>query len=137
MAKKIPTAAALKQLDALRADYENGLWAGLFAADYVPADGDTAATYAAIEASFPGYSRKPITNWTDPATVAGRAQMQADLMQWTCEATSGDDEVFGIFVLDGTGALRWAERDPGAPVRMSVENDTYFVVPVDTYKSEF
>lgn len=105
----------------------------LFVNDHVPADADLNAAYT--EASFPGYASQALA-WAAPTNPAGVAQMTAPAKTWTATGAS-PQQVYGYMVRTQTGFLLWAERDPNAPINMTVAGNSYTVVPVFTLHSEF
>lgn len=125
------------QLRALAAFLEGAtFYAKLFRNDRIPKQTDTAAQYQ--EADFSGYQgQQPITAWTDPVMVDGRAYSRADSLTWQHSGGPEDNLIFGYFVVDEDGALLWAERNPAGPRIVSAGNPDYVVTPVVTETSEF
>lgn len=109
MALKVPTvgeAALLKDLLGITAP--GPLTIKLYVDDKTPGDGDTAAGFT--EMSTHGYSAKTITpgDWT-VADDAGVAVATAVEQVWSFTAAA-PVTVFGYYVVDAAGVLRWAER---------------------------
>lgn len=103
---------------------------GLFAQPHTPSQFDDYATYAVIEASFPGYQRYALANWL-PALVVPElpAVTRADLVVWTRTGAGPAQSVYGYFVLLPTGTFFWSEVDPHGPVPVNNSGDTYTVSP--------
>jgi len=136
MALKVPDLGERKLVNLLRLNWGT-LQAGLFIADHVPANGDTLATYVAIEASFPGYARVDVLNWTVAADDgAGRARTAADLITFTRTVSGVPQFVWGYFIVDPDGVQLWAERHPAPPVRMEMAGDVFRISPAFTLRSE-
>lgn len=65
------------------------------------------------EMSTQGYASKTLTmaTWAAAAQVASKASISYGSEQsWTFNGTGGDTTVYGYYVIDGAGVLRWAER---------------------------
>jgi hypothetical protein len=136
MALKVPNIGELTLLDLLTANWGT-LDCGLFKSMHTPADGDTLATYTAIEADFPGYARQQIQNWLAASTDGtGRALSVADVVTFTRGAGGAPQNIYGYFVVDAAGNLLWAELDPNAPVAINNPGNTYSILPTLTLKTE-
>jgi hypothetical protein len=83
------------------------------------------------EATFPGYSRQTI-DFSPAATITAHvAKLTPVAVVFTRAAGAGGDNVYGYGVLDSTGTvLLWAQKDPGAPIDMSIVGATYTVTAV-------
>lgn len=133
MALKVPTvgeAALLK--DMLGVTAPGALTIKLYVNDKAPADGDTAADFT--EMSTHGYASKSIAT-TDWAVTdnAGAAEATATAQVWTFTAAPAVT-VFGYFVVDAAGVLRWAERF-STSFLVEFANDTATVTPKFTLAS--
>jgi hypothetical protein len=135
MSLKIVDVGLPKMLDKLLTAYGNTLQLCLFTNNYTPAAGDTLANYT--EATFPGYARQAVSNWIPSTVAASVATSNADQKQFQRNATGTGQAVYGYFVLDGAGALLFAERDPAAPITLTNQGDTYLITPKFTYQSLF
>lgn len=104
----------------------------LFSTGHVPAAGDTAATYVAIEATFTGYVAKALAaaSFGAPSIVGGVASSTYTSAQtWT--NTGVAQTIYGYFITDATtGALMWSEQF-GASRTLNT-NDTLSITPVIT-----
>ena len=113
----VPDVGLTNLLDLLTAAWGDTLEVGLFNTAHAPDPSDVPGTYTAIEATFPGYARQTLENWTPALLIAsGFAQTEADVVTWTRGAGAGTEDIFGYFVLDASGNLLWAESPPWAPV---------------------
>lgn len=83
-----------------------------------------------VPATFSGYAGlQALTGWTAPALLNDQAVSNADPATWTRGAGSVNNWIFGYYVVDAAGVLRWAERDPNGPVAIVVAGNTYRVTP--------
>lgn len=93
---------------------------GLYQGTRVPLPTDIASVYLAIEATFGGYDRIPLT-WS--AAVLNSANVAITSSQgcvWKCTASVNlPQTIGGVFALDSSGALAWAEQLPGGPVTIA------------------
>jgi len=91
-----------------------------------------------VECDFDGYSRINLTGWP-AATLDGNNKASTELAfkTFTMTGITTPNDVYGIFVLDGLGNLLYAERNPGGPVTMNTNGQTYSYKPVFTDRSEF
>lgn len=81
-------------------------------------------------ANFSGYAGlKPVTAWAAPTLVRGQYQSQAAPLTWTRGAGVNNNWIFGYYVVDAGGVLRWAERDPNGPVAIVNVGNAYTVTP--------
>jgi hypothetical protein len=83
------------------------------------------------EATFPGYAAASI-DFTD-ATISGPVLNVYTLsppgITFTRAAGAGGEDVYGYYVTDHLNAqLLWAQRDPAAPVDLSVVGASYTIV---------
>lgn len=135
MALKVPTDAALLLLADLITAFGAVYEIHLFQNNHTPADGDTTGAYT--DATYTGYGPATIATWTGPTTVSGRATTYGPATVFVVGAVGVGNSIYGYYILDGGGALRWAERDAAAPIDMTTTGRTYTVTPVLTLKSEF
>jgi hypothetical protein len=82
----------------------------LYANNHVPVETDTAASYTEVIGG--GYIAKTLTGseWTitpNNPTIATYSAVQDFLFTG---ATGGSGQIYGLFVVDGDGLLRWSER---------------------------
>jgi len=119
---------------------------GLYSSPITPSESDTAATYAAAEASFGGYARKPLTRsvsastWNppelqppsgspawSPRSQVARSKYGTAPQSWSVGATGG--QVHGYFIVGATsGKLILAEQF--ASPRTLQPGDTLSISPV-------
>lgn len=139
MALKVPTASALTLLAQSQA-----LWNGagplkirLYKNNYTPVNGTVIGDLT--QADFNGYTAGGTTlaNWTTPTTVSSRAQTQADPVTWTKGVGGTGNSIYGYYVVDGSGNLLWAERDPAAPIDLNTDGKQYLVLARFTEVTEF
>lgn len=111
---------------------------GLFKNDVSPTSLTVLADLTA--ANFGGYAGlQNITSWSAGTIVytAPRAVAEHPAVTWTASGTT-TNTIYGYYVVDGGGALAWAERRDGVGVVVgSVSGQTYVVVPVRSRRSEF
>lgn len=139
MSIKVSKAEIQKQLDALAAgtaiDF-NGYKIGLFKNNWTPGETDTIS--AVTPADFPGYSGLvTLTGWAASTWSSPRATITRANVTWTHSASAGSNDIYGYYVVDASGALAWAERNPDGPVTVSANGQTYTVSPLYTRRSEF
>lgn len=83
------------------------------------------------EATFPGYARQTIDFSPTGALAAHVYTLTPVAIVFTRSAGAGGDNVYGYGVVDSTGTiLLWAQRDPAAPLDMSIVGATYTVTAV-------
>jgi len=135
MAIKVPNVGKLWILNLFRADF-NGYSIRLFQNDLTP--GNLTVLGDITEANFSGYVSKTLANST-PAVidVSNKALTIWDPLLWSHNGGATANSIYGYYVLDGTGGLVYIERDPSAPVSMSMLGSTYVVNPRLTVDSEF
>lgn len=109
MALKVPTVGEVALLKNMLGVTSPGpLTIKLYVNDKVPEDGDVAADFT--EMSTHGYGAKTLApgGWT-VVDDAGAAVATAAEQVWSFTAASAVT-VYGYYVVDGSGALCWAER---------------------------
>jgi hypothetical protein len=90
-----------------------------------------------IECSVPGYGGgKLTTGWTFPVQSGTTVQSFANILTWTCTGTISAQWVYGYYVTDGLGRLRWAARDPDGPTPLQLAGSSYSVTPAYVLQSE-
>lgn len=115
-------------LVAARSAYEGHYKAGLFQNDFQPRF--TMLTSDIVDANFSGYAGlSPTFSWTAPAFNGGFAVMTAHDIVWSHNGGPTGNFVFGYYVVDGTGALVWAERFCPAPMAISRLGERIRIVP--------
>lgn len=126
----------LADLNALTRSWKLKLWAGLF---QNPDEPQRDWTIARIQpANFGGYvGLQQISSWTPAALFGDVAISQAAGMTWTMTSAAPSNWIFGYYVVDALGVLRWAEQRPGPPRAMIVVGNTYQVIPKFSLGSEF
>lgn len=117
-------------LDIWSADWANTYEVGLFNSPHTPVAGDTYADYLAIEATFPGYSRQVLQNWTSATLIGpGFAQTEADIVTFTRGAGAGTEDIYGYFVVDASNNCIWAEEPPWAPITIDTVGQSIAFLP--------
>jgi hypothetical protein len=130
----LPDTGIDQNLDESRAEWNATLLKmHLFKNDVDPALTSVLADF--LESDFPGYVAQDIAVWGVPVVVAHVARMQAAALTWL-QTGAGVQDVYGYYVTDAAGTLlRWAERDPAAPVPMVGAGSIYSVLPAYTDQS--
>lgn len=83
------------------------------------------------EATFPGYAQAMLDYSASTTIAAHVASLTPTAIVFTRAAGAGGEDVYGYGVLDSTGTyLLWAQRDPAAPLDMSIVGATYTVTAV-------
>lgn len=103
--------------------------AKLFCNFIIPADTDTAGMYT--EAVGGGYASKTLAcgSWTI-STVAGIVQAVYAQQVWTFTGPLTTNLiVFGFYIIDGDGVLKWAESLP-TPVQPAVNGNFIKITPI-------
>jgi hypothetical protein len=99
----------------------------LFQNDTVPAYTDTVADY--VEADFSGYIAGTAITWGVPIiNGSNQGELNGTQINFTHNGGSTANTIYGIFVVDGSGDLLYAERFP-APIAMGSGGDTIPYVP--------
>lgn len=107
---------------------------GLYVNNFTPTVNDTLASYSELSAGW--YARIALVGWSAPIYAAPFAQSTANPVVWTnTDGIGSPRTVYGYFVVDSSGALVWAERDPSAPVVILGGGGTYSVGPRLTYRN--
>lgn len=141
----IPAIGAQATLDDLRQHW-GPLFCRLFQAPKSQLSTDDVASYASIEASFPGYASQEITNWQSPTLVGNVAFTVADLLRFVVSSSSSSSTwgspgqlIYGYFVTDASGILRWAESQPESPGPIEVidAGDAVAVAPRFSLESKY
>ena len=98
----------------------------LFVNDITPSNGDTLATY--IEMSTLGYAPKTITpaGWTIIPTL-NKALGTHTMLTWVFSA-GAPVTIYGLFVVDSRGALRWMDRLE-TPLDVGQASDSLSITP--------
>lgn len=136
MAIKVSQAELVKQLAAQVAGWvADGYQIGLFGNDWVPGDEDT---IEAVEpCTFGGYEGlRALIDWESPEWDEGRAKVSHPPVVWECDG-SASGTIYGYYVVDGEGALAWAERRSDGEASVGLDGQTYSVTPRYSRKSEF
>src|SRR3954447_19956134 len=77
---------------------------GLYQNDWQPQPNQDIA--AVVPATFSGYTGlQALTAWTAPAMTGDQAVSQADQVVWTHNGGPDSNWIYGIYVVDGSGAL--------------------------------
>lgn len=114
----------------------DGVWElGLFQNDYTPVQGSVIGDLT--PANFSGYSGLELTqNWTSPVIDGTRWKTNADPIVQAHSGGGVSNLIYGYYVVDGSGVLMYAERDPSGPRLMAGAGDVYTVVPRYTDRTE-
>lgn len=91
----------------------------MFATAHTPMDGDTAATYLAIEASFTGYARQVLTTWSSILEDGSLRAYSSPATSTFHNSTGSGQLVYGAFVLDSAATtLLGVGVFDGSPITM-------------------
>lgn len=101
---------------------------GLYKSNTTPTVNSILANFT--ECDFAGYVRQSITGWTAPTVAANIASMTADPKTFTRSSTGAAQFIYGYLIIDNAGTVLYAaERDPNAPITVTVLGDSYTVTP--------
>lgn len=124
------------ELNTLTASWLNKRYVGLFQNDLEPIR--TTSIAQVQPANFSGYAGLMlITGWTPATLLADRAVSAAAALSWTHDGGPNTNWIFGYYVVDLSGVLRWIERRPGAAVAMLESGNVYQVTPQFSLGSRF
>jgi hypothetical protein len=137
MSLKQVKAESLKSLDDyLAAAVADGYQWGLFKNNGTPNEDWTISDIT--PADFSGYAGlQAFSSWNAATWTSPRATATAADVVWTHNGGGTSNDIYGYYVVDGAGALAWAERNAAAPVTISGSGQTYTVKPKFTRRSEF
>lgn len=122
-------------LSQLRTWFNSNTFLKLFINNHTPVRGDVAADYT--EATFGGYAQYTLSSWGAPALTADFHALITEIVRtFVCTGAPFTNVVFGYYVVDGGGALLWAELAP-ASFAVDAINKAYTVIPQFTFTSEF
>jgi len=122
---EILLAAQLRQADLVA----NPPLLALFTDNITPSETTTLGSLS--ECTFPGYSRQVLDYSPTIVMVGHVAPIIPIALVFTRTAGAGGDNVYLYGVIDDTGTfLLWAQRDPAAPLDMSIVGATYTVTAV-------
>jgi hypothetical protein len=112
-------ALAISQLSVL-----NGYWLALFSNDREPLETDTIADY--VETVGDGYARQQITGF-GAVYLNGSDQAESDSAPFQFQPTNSVNlwTIAGVMLLDGSGNLVGAWKDPDGPFTLSGPTDSY------------
>jgi len=126
----------ISDLTTLVTQYAGGFQVGLYQNNWTPVQGSVIGDVT--PATFSGYAGLiSLVGWDVPTIVGARAVSAADLVSWVHNGGATSNQIYGVYVVNGSGVLMWAERDPAAPRTMVALNDTYAYVAQHTQRSEF
>jgi len=111
-----------------------GFQVGLYKNNVTPTVGSVLSDFT--PADFGGYAG--LTSMTGAAVAddGTTATMTWDPVVFTCDGSAAGD-VYGYYVRNVTqNYLAWAELDPAGPVNLSVNGQTYTVVPKLTNRNQ-
>ena len=137
MSLKVVQAELEKTLTEQVALFDSGPYQiGLYKNDFTPAvDSDIGDI---TPANFSGYAGlQDLTSWASVVFIDPRASATHADVVWTHDGGGTPNDIYGYYVVDGSGNLAWAERNASAPVTISAAGQTYTVTPKYTRRSEF
>lgn len=111
---------------------------GLYKNNWTPAEGDTIS--AVTPADFSGYSTVGLatfSSWASATFSTPRWTVTHADVTWTHNGGGTSNDIYGYYVVDGSGNLAWAERYASAPVTLSGSGQSFTVSPKFTRRSEF
>jgi hypothetical protein len=135
MALHIATASENRLLGWVLNSADTGdLSLGVYTSNITPGDSDTASTYTSAEASWTGYSRATLTrgSWTI-SQISSKASGTYAAQTFSVSSGSGAT-CYGIFVLDHSGNLIYAEKFASSVATSTTSSLSY--TPVFTLSSE-
>jgi hypothetical protein len=136
MAIKVPYLAALQFTDAVITLLLDGCELALYKNNYTPINTSLLANFT--ECNFDGYARITLTGWPAAALDANNKAATALAAQtFTCTGAVTPNDVYGMFVVSGAGALMFAERNPSGPITINTAGQTYSYTPKFTGLTEF
>jgi hypothetical protein len=92
----------------------------LYQGNHTPGQGDNTATYLGIECNFGGYSRIPLTFSGAVLNADSVGQTSSQVCVWTTQShTNLPQSVGGVFSLDASGQVAWADMLPSGSVTLS------------------
>lgn len=103
----------------------NGWYIRLFKNDIEPTGETLAEDF--VECDFPGYASQSLSGWS-PAYLNEEMQGQTDvgLISWTMSSVSPTNDIYGYYVTDSGGQLRYSERAVNGPYTIT-QNKEYTV----------
>ncbi len=136
MSLKVPYASSLFFADTVRIGLLDGASLCIFKNDYTPIN--TTVLADLTEANFDGYARITLDSWTSAFLNAdNKAEVDETTRTFTVSGVSTPNTVYGAFVLDGSGNLLYAERDPAGGHLLNTVGQTWSYFPRFTFRSEF
>jgi hypothetical protein len=92
----------------------------LYKGSHTPGAGDSTFNYLGVEGNFGGYQRFPLTFNAAVLTSDKAALTKSQIVAWQSTSTVNMPQTIGgVFALDSTGAVAWAELLPNGPVVMT------------------
>jgi len=102
----------------------------LYSSPIVISTATTKAELEAIQATFPGYTAKPLENWTETVIVGNNAITEADPV--TYEATAAaTGNIYGCYVISGAGGLLLGVVPFDTPVPIPFNVELQAVIQID------
>jgi hypothetical protein len=133
MSLVIPYTELVSQLQAVITSNLSSDTLCLFTGSHTPALGDGTIQYIGSEPAFGGYIRQPMTAWTAAALNSSSiATTTGQVFSWTATAGPYPVTVTGVFALDSSGALAFAELFPGGPVTITANGQSFSYQPTVT-----
>lgn len=136
MAIKAVKAELRKSLDAyLTAAVGSSYKMGLFKNNLTVSDDTVIGDI--VPADFGGYSGlQNLTSFSASVWTAPRAVATSADITWTADGTSSNT-IYGYYVVDGTGALAWIDKNASGPLTIGSPGQRYVVSPAYSRRSEF
>jgi len=92
--------------------------------------GDATVIGDFTEADFAGYAPVTLNAW---GAVAQNANAEAEtdhpMVTFTCTGPATSNDIYGYYVTNTSGALRWAEKNPNGLQTINAGGQTYPVIP--------
>lgn len=124
-------------LEEIRAGLLTGGSLRLFKSNHTPVQGDNAATYTAIEATFGGYAPITTNSWGAVFTnTSNEAETDETLRTFLATGAGLPETIFGVFLLSSAGALLYAELDPAGGTVLSAAGQAFSYLPKFTLKTQ-
>ena len=138
MSLKVVKDELIKTLDAATSGFAGNYKIGLFKNNFTP--GNTSVIGDVTPADFSGYSTVGLhtfSSWASATWNSPRAEATHADVTWTHNGGGTSNDIYGYYVVDGSGNLAWAERYASAPVTLSGSGQSFTVSPKYTRRSEF
>lgn len=84
----------------------------------------------ALEATYPGYVRQPLENWSDAVLIDGNAETEADTVSFQADADT-EGNVYGCYATNAIGTRLWGACSFATPVPIPFEAELQIDVAFD------